>query len=847
VNTPKAIPFGSYFLLERLAIGGMAEVYLAKATVTPGPNELVALKRILPNIAEDDEFIAMFIDEAKIAGQLNHPNIAQIYDLGRIHGSYFIAMEYVSGHDLRALWERAREDGDGNGGGVGMPLAFACYAVKRLCEGLDYAHRRRDARGRPLGIIHRDVSPQNILLSYAGDVKVIDFGIAKAANRMVKTQTGILKGKFAYMAPEQARGEPIDHRVDVFAIGVMLYELLTGHRAFAADSDFALLEKVRKAQVKPVREYRPEIPRELAEIAHKALARDPNERYPWASNLAMDLDRFMRSERLTYNKTELGAYVRRLFSEEHTEEESRLEAYALVDASGDTIPNEPIGYKERSEKRAAQVAANDETVVAPSERSLPTMGSLGVAHADTEMPTEESNPHALGRDAEGKLKEDAPPTGQGVFASLQSAHAAPADSDEGGLSDDEMDTFVNQARPDLAAKAMAEAAKGKAKPAPKEGTRADVETRSLAHLDSGPNALGVPTDSGPVGHLAPREKTRADQNRSGLALGHDLPSGMRPSETLPVRRRGGGNTAWIVGGALGILLGIGLTIGFLLLQKGPPATFVVAKPRPARVMEGNKELCPATPCLLRLEEGPHALVFSALGFVPHPERVVVGDADKVVEVEMEPATVDVDLETIPAGARVELNGKKLKGKTPLKAKTMQVGSTAHLRFWRDGYAPLERDWVISPENLKFSVELPRSTTRFVVSPTPEDALITVDEKPTWHGEYTLKLDYQKEAKIKVERPGCDPYEEVLSAQGKAKEQREIALICRPMNSSLSLKFKRRYRVVIDDVVLPSAGEIESYRLPAGSYQVEARRGRKVVAKTTVTVAPNEDKVVELGL
>jgi eukaryotic-like serine/threonine-protein kinase len=216
-ETVQPVPFGSYQLVERLAMGGMAEVYLAKPD---GAQRFVALKRILPNIAADDEFIAMFIDEAKIAGQLNHPNVAQIFDLGKINNSYFIAMEYVSGHDVRALWDRTR---DADGGKTALPIGLACYIVKKICDGLDYAHRRRDSKGRPLGIIHRDVSPQNILVSYDGDLKIIDFGIAKAANRIVKTQTGILKGKFAYMAPEQARGEPTDHRADIFAIGVILY------------------------------------------------------------------------------------------------------------------------------------------------------------------------------------------------------------------------------------------------------------------------------------------------------------------------------------------------------------------------------------------------------------------------------------------------------------------------------------------------------------------------------------------------------------------------------------------------------------------------------------------------
>ncbi len=303
-------------------MGGMAEVFLGRPE---GQTRFVAVKRILPSIAADDDFIAMFIDEAKIAGQLTHPNIAQILDIGKINNSYFIAMEYVSGQDLRAVWDRARETS--SDGVRGLPLGIACHLVKKLAEGLDHAHRKRDSKGRPLGIIHRDVSPQNVLVSYDGDLKIIDFGIAKAANRIVRTQTGILKGKFAYMAPEQARGEPIDHRSDIFAIGVVMYELLTGERAFKGDTDFVLLEKVRRVDVTPIRELRPDVPRELERIVMKALGREANERYAWASALAGDLDRFLSDQGVSTSREELGAYLRRAFRAEYAEESERLQRY----------------------------------------------------------------------------------------------------------------------------------------------------------------------------------------------------------------------------------------------------------------------------------------------------------------------------------------------------------------------------------------------------------------------------------------------------------------------------------------------------------------------------------------
>src|SRR3954470_19172056 len=197
----------------------MAEVFKAKATGVEGFERMVAVKRILPSIAEDEEFITMFIDEAKIAVQLTHANVAQIFDLGRVDGSFFIALEYVHGKDLRAIFNRGRQRGEL------LPIPMSCYAIMKLCEGLDYAHNKRDATGGFLNLVHRDVSPQNILVSYEGEVKIIDFGIAKAAGRSHQTQAGILKGKFAYMSPEQVQGRSIDRRSDIFAVGNILFEM----------------------------------------------------------------------------------------------------------------------------------------------------------------------------------------------------------------------------------------------------------------------------------------------------------------------------------------------------------------------------------------------------------------------------------------------------------------------------------------------------------------------------------------------------------------------------------------------------------------------------------------------
>jgi serine/threonine protein kinase len=209
-NVKKPTAFGKYYLLEKINTGGMAEVFRAKAFGVEGFERLVAVKRILPNIAEDKEFIRMFIEEAKLAVQLNHANIAQIYDLGVHEGAYYIALEHVHGRDLRAMFDRCRQLGEP------MPVSQACFVVMKLCEGLDYAHNKRDQAGREVHLVHRDVSPQNVLVSFEGEVKIIDFGLAKSTQRSQETQANVLLGNFGYMSPEQVRGIPIDRRSDVF-------------------------------------------------------------------------------------------------------------------------------------------------------------------------------------------------------------------------------------------------------------------------------------------------------------------------------------------------------------------------------------------------------------------------------------------------------------------------------------------------------------------------------------------------------------------------------------------------------------------------------------------------------
>jgi serine/threonine-protein kinase len=273
----KPIPFGRYLLLERLAVGGMAEVYLATGVDAP-EGALFAVKRILPTLAEDREFVGMFLDEARIVAHLEHPAIAPVHELGRVGDSYFIAFDYVPGQDLRALFKRMRRAGER------MPVGVAVYVAHRLADALDWAHRARDEQGRELHVVHCDVSPANVLLAWDGTVRLIDFGIAQAAFRAHRERKA-LRGKLGYMTPEGVRGLPVDRRADVFSLGTVLWEMLTGEKLFTGPSELALLERVRRAEVAPPSSRNPSVLPGLDEVVLRALAEEPGDRFQWASEL----------------------------------------------------------------------------------------------------------------------------------------------------------------------------------------------------------------------------------------------------------------------------------------------------------------------------------------------------------------------------------------------------------------------------------------------------------------------------------------------------------------------------------------------------------------------------------
>ena len=358
--------FGKYILLDRLNAGGMAEVFRAKVMGAEKFERLVAIKCMLPALLEDEQFISMFIDEAKLAAQLSHGNIVQIYELGRLKERLYIAMELVAGRDLRHIVRTARTDN------IPLGMGFAAYVISRAAQGLDYAHRKAGMDGQPLNLVHRDVSPQNILVSYDGEVKVVDFGIAKAEARATETQTGVLKGKFAYMAPEQVVGGDIDRRADIFALGAVLYEIVTGDRLFAGENDLSVLEKVREARTPDLNNLPPEcLP--LASVLTKALQRDPAQRYSHASQMAEDLEELLIEDRTIFGPKRASHMMYALYEDEVAHLAERIRKYSEITA--DKVQYEVDGNED---------AKQDSVVFNTQPRAVPDVPLIELTPSDFE-------------------------------------------------------------------------------------------------------------------------------------------------------------------------------------------------------------------------------------------------------------------------------------------------------------------------------------------------------------------------------------------------------------------------------------------------------------------------------
>ena len=299
----------SYEILAKLASGGMAEIFLARGASTTGVERYVVLKRILRSRAHDQAFVRMFLDEARLAAQLQHPNIAQVYDIGKLGDSYFFTMEYVHGETVRALLQRSHALR------TPIPIGSVLVVIAGAAAGLHHAHERIGLDGRPLGIVHRDVSPSNLIVSYEGSVKLVDFGVAKAAHRSQETRSGTVKGKISYLSPEQCRGAPIDKRSDLFSLGIVLWEMLTTERLYKRDSDFNAMAAIVSEEVPPPSTRRPDIPPELDALSLKLLAKNPDDRFQSADEVHEAIEGIAVRLGTALSSAALARYLRDLFGQ----------------------------------------------------------------------------------------------------------------------------------------------------------------------------------------------------------------------------------------------------------------------------------------------------------------------------------------------------------------------------------------------------------------------------------------------------------------------------------------------------------------------------------------------------
>jgi serine/threonine-protein kinase len=315
-----------YRITERVASGGMAEVFRGVAESMRGFKKNIAIKRILPSLTKNKKFVAMFLDEARLSLSLQHANIVQVFDIGHSEDTYFIVMEYVDGVDLKALLDWRRRIGKR------IPIAHSLYVVMEVCKGLSYAHELPNPEtDAPLGIVHRDISPPNVLISKQGEIKVVDFGLAKATSQVETTDPGVVKGKMSYLSPEAARGEEVDSRADIFAAGILLYELLTGKRLFYGETDYQTVELVRNAKIPPIKPQNPQVEPELEDIVRKALSKRKEDRYQSATDLQDALAQYSYSRGLKVIARDIAELVRQCLEDKRMQSGEGKPKTSIID------------------------------------------------------------------------------------------------------------------------------------------------------------------------------------------------------------------------------------------------------------------------------------------------------------------------------------------------------------------------------------------------------------------------------------------------------------------------------------------------------------------------------------
>jgi eukaryotic-like serine/threonine-protein kinase len=352
-----------YKVLEKIASGGMAEVFRAESAGLEGFKKTVAIKRVLPHLSEKKQFIGMFLDEARVSAQLSHSNCVQVFDIGVGDNTYFIVMEYVDGADLKGLIENRKKSN------TPFPVEEACLICVRICEGLSYAHELTDNNGESLHIVHRDMSPPNVLITRFGEVKIVDFGLAKANSQLEKSEPGIIKGKFSYLSPEAAQGLPVDGKTDIFAVGIILWELLAGRRLFMGETDLETVRMVQQAKVPSIRAINPKVSVELERVMMKALAGDPAARYQTARDFGRDLNNMLFHMGRAVSSFDIAQLVEPIRLER--EDKKRRSKYDRGSIIGSLIDEALFEFTSLEEEAAAAAARASGQASSPRHGSAP--------------------------------------------------------------------------------------------------------------------------------------------------------------------------------------------------------------------------------------------------------------------------------------------------------------------------------------------------------------------------------------------------------------------------------------------------------------------------------------------
>lgn len=631
-SKPKEV-FGPYLVYERLGVGGMATVHRAKKRGIEGFERSAALKRLLPHLAEDENFVKSFVREAKLAAMLQHANIVQLYELGRVGSTYFIAMQYVEGHDLRKLLRQAKN-------AAGPPtLGVALSLLGQLCDALDYAHARVDDSTRePLGIVHRDVSPSNLIVDHGGHLKVIDFGIAKASTGKLRTETGRVKGKLGYMSPEAVQGRTLDARSDIFSAGVIAHELLTARPLFASRNEYETLTRITLGDVKPPSKYNPDVPPELDEVVLRALAKKPEQRWPTAAAMRDALDRIAMLYKVPTTVRTVSEWLSWAFALEPDASRTTGRARAVSVWRQPSTPHE-LAAVPRGEGDLPVAERDDEIVEIAwggrdDERAegVPVVVD-GVPDLSDEASAPAAPAYAARASAAERAVTETPPTVDVLPVVTFKTPTTPLPSPPpGGVAELRFDDDFGRNAPPPPMPAS-DTTKVVAIPPPPE------RPRSLA-TGTAPPPLAARKPV-PQAHPLPRAHPVARRKRAPLARGSAMRPAQRPETSAPdavadisisepldrplksLRR------ALVIGGALGLLGG---AIAFYAVHGNPRATageaaaaevarvtFDIAPPGATLAIDGRE--APATE--LELASGSYAVTVHEPGYTPWSGELTV--------------------------------------------------------------------------------------------------------------------------------------------------------------------------------------------------------------------------------